>query len=157
MGGQRVGNDIILTERHLASARAGPRGQKAAIIAAMLRPTPPAPGSPFMWRCSCLAVPACSPRGLPLSAEALVFGRTAIAAFAVVVAALATGGGAFSRPEFAGRALAGGALVEFFVAIQVSSVAIGLMGYASYPLFAALLAALGGERPKRADWGAPLP
>ena len=92
-------------------------------------------------------------KGLPLSAEALVFGRTAIAAAALWLWLRA-------RPE-AGRFRALGLLagpllavhwLSFFVAIQVSSVAIGLMGYASYPLFAALLAAWGGERPRRADW-----
>ncbi|TVO51614.1 DMT family transporter [Denitromonas halophila] len=92
-------------------------------------------------------------KGLPLSAEALVFGRTAIAAAALWLWLR-------WRPEagrFRGLSLLAGPLLavhwlSFFVAIQVSSVAIGLMGYASYPLFAAVLAALGGERPKRADW-----
>lgn len=93
-------------------------------------------------------------KGLSLSAEALVFWRTAIAALALALWLR-------WRPEagrFRALSLLAGPLLaihwlSFFVAIQVSSVAIGLMGYASYPLFATVLAALGGERPRRADWG----
>ncbi|HKU85753.1 MAG TPA: DMT family transporter [Casimicrobiaceae bacterium] len=75
-----------------------------------------------------------------LPATAIVLGRTIVAAATLAVVCLA-------RREPVGRptlAVAGnGAIlalhwVSFFAAIQVSSVAVGLLGYASFPLFVLL-------------------
>src|SRR5207302_4333626 len=71
----------------------------------------------------------------------IVLGRTAVAA-AALGALRATQRGAAS--PFDVRLIANGALlalhwVAFFAAIQMSSVAIGLLGFASFPLFVLLL------------------
>ncbi len=77
---------------------------------------------------------------LTLSPEAIVLGRTlvAAAALAVVVRIQRT-----AEPPSVGLALNGAILalhwVAFFAAIQVSTVAIGLLGFASFPLFVLLL------------------
>ena len=77
---------------------------------------------------------------IELPATAIVLGRTVVAAATLAIVCLA-------RRESAGRptlAVAGnGAIlalhwVSFFAAIQVSSVAVGLLGYASFPLFVLL-------------------
>jgi drug/metabolite transporter (DMT)-like permease len=78
---------------------------------------------------------------LDLSPLTIVFGRT-------LVAAVALGLFAAARREPIGRLettwlLNGGILalhwVTFFLAIQVSSVAVGLLGYATFPLFTLLI------------------
>lgn len=78
---------------------------------------------------------------LTLAPTAIVFGRTAVAA-AVLATIMVLGR---RSPERLTWSLAGnGALlavhwVTFFAAIKVSSVAIGLLGFASFPLFVLLL------------------
>ena len=80
-------------------------------------------------------------RWLDLSPIAIVLGRTAIAACALAVARWQAGR---ERPPFALRLIANGAVlalhwVSFFAAIQVAGVAIGLLGFASFPLFVLIL------------------
>ena len=73
---------------------------------------------------------------LALSPVAIVLGRTAIAAIALGFLRLR----AAERPPFDVRLVANGVVLalhwlSFFAAIQVSTVAVGLLGYASFPLF----------------------
>lgn len=73
---------------------------------------------------------------LALSPVAIVLGRTAIAAAALGILRLRTG----ERSRFDVRLIANGIVLAahwlaFFVAIQVSTVAVGLLGYACFPLF----------------------
>ena len=73
---------------------------------------------------------------LALSAVAIVLGRTAIAAAALALLRLRPG----ERAPFDVRLVANGVVlalhwVSFFAAIQVSTVAVGLLGFASFPLF----------------------
>lgn len=73
---------------------------------------------------------------LALSPVAIVLGRTAIAAMALGILRLRAG----ERAPFDVRLVAIGVVlalhwVSFFAAVQVSSVAVGLLGYASFPLF----------------------
>ena len=73
---------------------------------------------------------------LALSPVAIVLGRTAIAAMALGILRLRAG----ERAPFDVRLVANGIVlalhwVSFFAAVQVSTVAIGLLGYASFPLF----------------------
>ena len=82
-------------------------------------------------------------RWVDLPATSIVVGRTAFAALALATAAVASGRRAVpGRPTWA---LAGnGALlachwVSFFAAVQRTSVAVALVGYASFPLFVVLL------------------
>ncbi len=77
---------------------------------------------------------------LELSPVAIVLGRTAIAAAALGLVRLH----ATVRTPFEARLVANGVVlalhwVSFFAAVQVSTVAVGLLGYASFPLFALLL------------------
>ena len=77
---------------------------------------------------------------LVLSPVAIVLGRTAIAAMALGILRIRAG----ERAPFDVRLLANGIVlalhwVSFFAAIQVSTVAIGLLGYASFPLFTLVL------------------
>lgn len=87
---------------------------------------------------------------LALSPLLIVFARTTVAAAVLGLVRWATPG---RRPPFALPLLANGAVlalhwVSFFAAIQVSDVATGLLGYASFPLFTLLL-----ERPPgSASW-----
>lgn len=78
---------------------------------------------------------------IALSAVAIVVGRTLIAAATLAVVATFTRE-TRGRPSLA-LILNGGILalhwVAFFAAIKVSTVAIGLLGYASFPLFVLLL------------------
>jgi drug/metabolite transporter (DMT)-like permease len=78
---------------------------------------------------------------IALPATAIVLGRTAIAAVALVAVARARHR-SLGRPNTA-LAMNGLILalhwVTFFAAIQVSNVAIGLLGYASFPVFVLLL------------------
>src|SRR5512134_2657752 len=76
---------------------------------------------------------------LSLSPVAIVLGRTAIAAAALGILRLRSG----ERAPFDVRLVANGVLLalhwlSFFAAIQVSTVAVGLLGYASFPLFTLL-------------------
>lgn len=94
-------------------------------------------------------------RGLAISSINLVFGRTAIAALALAMV-WRFGSAARGRQAFGGWLLLTGPLLaihwaSFFHAIQVASVAIGLLGYASFPLFSAAFALLAGERLRRSD------
>lgn len=78
---------------------------------------------------------------LALSPVAIVLGRTAIAAIALGLFRAARKDG---RAPFDVRLLGNGAVlalhwVSFFAAVQVSSVAVGLLGYASFPLFVLIL------------------
>ncbi len=73
---------------------------------------------------------------LALSPVAIVLGRTAIAAVALGILRLR----ADERASFDVRLVANGIVlavhwVSFFAAIQVSTVAVGLLGFASFPLF----------------------
>lgn len=77
---------------------------------------------------------------LVLSPVGIVLARTAIAAAALAILRLRAG----RRAPFDPRLVANGVVlalhwVSFFAAIQVSTVAIGLLGYASFPLFTLLL------------------
>jgi drug/metabolite transporter (DMT)-like permease len=80
-------------------------------------------------------------RWLDLSPIAIVLGRTAIAAAALAVVRWQ---GDRDRPRLDLRLLANGAVlalhwVSFFAAIQAAGVAIGLLGFASFPLFVLIL------------------
>lgn len=84
---------------------------------------------------------------LAMSPTSIVLGRTLVAALALGALALATRAPARPVP---GLALNGAVLalhwVAFFAAIQSASVAVGLLGYASFPLWTLLLERLTGER-----------
>lgn len=78
---------------------------------------------------------------LALPPLAIVLGRTVVAAMALGSLATLRGD---ARPGFDWRFVANGIVlavhwVTFFTAIQVASVAIGLLGFASFPLFVLLL------------------
>ena len=78
---------------------------------------------------------------IALPATAIVLGRTTIAALTLAVVA-AVRQQPVGRPGTA--VLANGVIlalhwVTFFAAVQIASVAVGLLGYASFPLFALLL------------------
>ncbi len=78
---------------------------------------------------------------LDSSPVAIVLGRTVVAAAALGLLRLRSG---HVRPPFELRLVTNGAVlalhwVSFFAAIQVSSVAIGLLGYATFPLFVLVL------------------
>lgn len=90
---------------------------------------------------------------LTLSPTAIVFGRTVVASCALAGCLFqrARWEGVPSRKEFATSAPSGLLLalhwVTFFRAIQVSSVAVGLLSFSTFPVFVALLApALTGAR-----------
>ena len=89
---------------------------------------------------------------LVLSPLLIVLARTAVAAGALGLVRLAVPSGrrAFALPLVANGAVLALHWASFFAAIQVSDVATGLLGYASFPLFALLL-----ERPPgRTRWSA---
>jgi len=78
---------------------------------------------------------------IALPATAIVLGRTVIAAM-TLAAMLIVRHQRVGRPD--GRAAINGALlalhwVAFFAAVQTASVAVGLLGYASFPLFVLML------------------
>jgi drug/metabolite transporter (DMT)-like permease len=78
---------------------------------------------------------------LDISPVAIVLGRTIVAAAALGIVRWQAGR---DQPPFNLRMIANGAVlalhwVSFFAAIQVSSVAVGLLGYASFPLFVLIL------------------
>jgi len=96
---------------------------------------------------------------LALSALAIVLGRTLVAAVTLLLA----GGWRREPPGRADRAMVtNGAIlalhwVTFFLAIQASTVAIGLLGYASFPLFVLLVERRGDVRAvTRMEWGCAL-
>src|SRR6185369_8354531 len=84
---------------------------------------------------------------LALPPTAIVLGRTTIAAATLALVAAATH--TWSRPT-AGLALNGAVLavhwVAFFAAIQVAGVAVGLIGFASFPLWTLILERVTGQR-----------
>jgi len=95
---------------------------------------------------------------LPLPPVTIVFGRAAVAAIALALMFRLAG----ERGEIRGRfewtlAVSGAVLalhwVAFFQAIQLASVAVGLLGFASFPLFVLLLeAALRQRRLRFVEW-----
>jgi len=96
---------------------------------------------------------------LALSALAIVLGRTLVAAVSLAL----TSAWRRESPGRADRAMVvNGAIlalhwVTFFLAIQASSVAIGLLGYASFPLFVLLLERRHATRAvTRAEWACAL-
>lgn len=95
---------------------------------------------------------------LPLPAVTIVFGRAAVASMALALLLPLSGERGDRRERFEWRLVAAGALlalhwVAFFVAIQTASVAVGLLGFASFPLFVLLLEALFRQRRlSAADW-----
>jgi hypothetical protein len=75
-----------------------------------------------------------------LSPVAIVLGRTLVAAMALGILRIRAG----ERAPFDVRLAANGIVlalhwVSFFAAIQVSTVAVGLLGFASFPLFTLLI------------------
>ena len=94
---------------------------------------------------------------LPLPAVTIVFGRSAVAAVALALLLPLSGDGA-TRGRLEWKLAASGALlalhwVAFFRAIQTASVAVGLLGFASFPLFVLLLEAVLRQRPLRSrEW-----
>lgn len=84
---------------------------------------------------------------LALSPSTIVLGRTAVAALTLAMLAVAT---RTFAPPAAGLAFNGVVLavhwVSFFAAIQASSVAVGLIGYASFPLWTLVLERVTGQR-----------
>ena len=94
---------------------------------------------------------------LALAAVTIVFGRSAIAAVALSLL-LHFVREAGPRGSFEWRLAAGGAVlalhwVSFFQAIQIASVAVGLLGFASFPLFVLLLEAVLRQRAlNAAEW-----
>jgi drug/metabolite transporter (DMT)-like permease len=95
---------------------------------------------------------------LPLSPVTIVFGRAAVASMALALLLPLTGERGGMRAGFEWRLAASGALlalhwVAFFQAIQTASVAVGLLGFASFPLFVVVLEAALRERTlRRAEW-----
>ena len=96
---------------------------------------------------------------LALPPVTIVFGRSMIAAVTLaLLRGLAGEHAAAPSSRFDWRLAGGGAVlalhwVAFFQAIQTSSVAIGLLGFASFPLFVLVLEAVAGQRSLRGrDW-----
>ncbi len=80
-------------------------------------------------------------RWLDFSPVLIVLGRTVVAAAALAIVRAHAGG---VRPLFELRLAANGAIlalhwISFFAAIQIAGVAIGLLGFASFPLFVLML------------------
>jgi len=74
---------------------------------------------------------------LTLSPETIVLGRTAVASVALwaLLRALRESSGGFEWRLAAGGAVLALHWIAFFRAVQISSVAVGLLGFASFPLF----------------------
>ncbi|HUH94840.1 MAG TPA: DMT family transporter [Casimicrobiaceae bacterium] len=96
---------------------------------------------------------------LALPAVTIVLGRTLVAALALAVLLRFKGEpAALTGERFDGRLALNGAVlalhwVAFFQAIQVASVAVGLLGFASFPLFVLLLEAACRQRALRGgEW-----
>ena len=95
---------------------------------------------------------------LPLPPVTIVFGRAAIAAIALALLFPFTDEREEARGRFEWALAASGAVlalhwVAFFHAIQTAGVAVGLLGFASFPLFVLLLeAALRQRRLRFVEW-----
>jgi len=92
---------------------------------------------------------------LALSPELIVLGRTAIAsvALAALLRVLREPSGGFEWRLAAGGAVLALHWIAFFRAVQMSSVAVGLLGYASFPLFVLIVEAMFlGRRLRLPDW-----
>jgi drug/metabolite transporter (DMT)-like permease len=92
---------------------------------------------------------------LALSPESIVLGRTAIAtvALAVLLRVLREPSGGFEWRLAAGGAVLALHWIAFFRAVQMSSVAVGLLGFASFPLFVLIVEAMFLRRRLHlADW-----
>jgi drug/metabolite transporter (DMT)-like permease len=92
---------------------------------------------------------------LALSPESIVLGRTAIAsvALAAMLRLLREPSGGFEWRLAAGGAVLALHWIAFFRAVQMSSVAVGLLGYASFPLFVLIVEAIFLRRRLHlADW-----
>ncbi|MDQ2962632.1 MAG: DMT family transporter [Pseudomonadota bacterium] len=88
---------------------------------------------------------------LALPPVTIVFGRAAIASIALALLFPLAGGRGEARVRFEWMLAASGAVlalhwVAFFQAIQTASVAVGLIGFASFPLFVLLLEAAQRQR-----------
>lgn len=94
-------------------------------------------------------------RVIDLPPLGIVLGRTAFAAAALLAVGAWAGPHARPAPAPAWGPAAGVVLafhwVAFFQAIQVSSVAVGLVTFSSYPLFVTLFGWCGGDPLRRAD------
>jgi drug/metabolite transporter (DMT)-like permease len=78
---------------------------------------------------------------IPLPATAIVLGRSAVAALTLAIVARVRGrplGHADATLAFSGAILALH-WISFFAAIQIANVAIGLLGYAAFPVFVLVL------------------
>jgi drug/metabolite transporter (DMT)-like permease len=95
---------------------------------------------------------------LPLPPVTIVFGRAAVAAIALAALFPLSGERGEARSRFEWALAASGAVlalhwVAFFHAIQTAGVAVGLLGFASFPLFVLLLeATLRQRRLRFAEW-----
>jgi drug/metabolite transporter (DMT)-like permease len=92
---------------------------------------------------------------LALSPESIVLGRTAIAsvALAALLRVLRESSGGFEWRLAAGGAVLALHWIAFFRAVQMSSVAVGLLGYASFPLFVLIVEGIFLRRRLHlADW-----
>ncbi|HEV8257153.1 MAG TPA: DMT family transporter [Casimicrobiaceae bacterium] len=95
---------------------------------------------------------------LPLPPVTIVFGRAAIAAIALALLFPFAGERGEARGRFEWALAASGAVlalhwVAFFQAIQTAGVAVGLLGFASFPLFVLLLeATLRQRRLRFVEW-----
>ena len=92
---------------------------------------------------------------LALSPESIVLGRTAIAsvALAALLRVLREPSGGFEWRLAAGGAVLALHWIAFFRAVQMSSVAVGLLGFASFPLFVLIVEAIFLRRRLHlADW-----
>jgi drug/metabolite transporter (DMT)-like permease len=95
---------------------------------------------------------------LPLPPVTIVFGRAAVAAIALALMFRLAGERGEIRGRFEWALAASGAVlalhwVAFFQAIQTASVAVGLLGFASFPLFVLLLeATLRQRRLRLVEW-----
>ena len=95
---------------------------------------------------------------LLLSPVTIVFGRAAVASVVLALLLPRTGERREARGRFEWKLAASGSLlalhwVAFFQAIQLASVAVGLLGFASFPLFVLLLeSALRQRRLRFVEW-----
>jgi drug/metabolite transporter (DMT)-like permease len=95
---------------------------------------------------------------LALPPVAIVFGRSAIACVTLALLTRIVREAAPLRASLEWRLAGGGAVlalhwVAFFQAIQIANVAVGLLGFASFPVFVLMLEALLRERRLRAgEW-----
>ncbi len=93
---------------------------------------------------------------LALSPELIVLGRSAVASVALValLRMLREPSGGFEWRLAAGGAVLALHWIAFFRAVQMSSVAVGLLGFATFPLFVLIVEAMFLRRRLHlADWG----